>query len=278
MVDDASTDATPRIVLAHADRDPRIRLVSNQVCAGVGAARNRGVAETGAGHIAFLDADDLLTVDSVAARLDALLDAGAGMAYCWSAVIDAEDRVFDMLVQARHSGDIFLQLVRGNFISNGSSVLLTREAIEAAGGFSEALFKAGAQGCEDYLFYVRVARRFPVALVPRVLVGYRETPANMSSDAARMVRSMQLVHAELLEEHPECKALLPAALNNLRAYFAAKKIREGRFVEGLKLMSQLGLSFPRPAIMLLKRSFKAGRPQAPMPLGSVFPYATEPAP
>jgi len=274
VVDDASTDSTAGIVLAHARQDPRIRLVRNQVCRGVGAARNRGAAETSAGYVAFLDADDLMTVDSVAARLDAVIDSRAGIAYCWSAVIDADDRIFDTSFRPTYSGDLFQKLVGGNFIGNGSCVLCTREAIEAAGGFDEALFTAGAQGCEDYQFYLEVACRFPIVCVPRILIGYRETPDNMSSDTSRMLRSMGLVHANLLKARPELEPQLTARKNYLRLHFAVRAIRAGRIAHGFRLMAQLGAAFPRGVYVYLRKNFKMTRSEGLMSEGSKFPYCT----
>jgi len=56
VVDDGSTDASPSIV---ADEYPDVRLVRQSENSGPNAARNRGIRETTAEAVAFLDQDDL---------------------------------------------------------------------------------------------------------------------------------------------------------------------------------------------------------------------------
>lgn len=59
VVDDASTDATARIVEEYSQRDPRIRLIALPDNQGQGPARNVALAAARAPYVAFLDADDL---------------------------------------------------------------------------------------------------------------------------------------------------------------------------------------------------------------------------
>src|SRR5438132_350110 len=59
VVDDGSTDDTPRVVEQHAVRDSRIRLVRAS-SHGVSAARNAGIAAATGAWLLFLDADDSL--------------------------------------------------------------------------------------------------------------------------------------------------------------------------------------------------------------------------
>ncbi len=79
VVDDGSTDATAAI----AQRFGSVLRYVRQPQSGPGAARNRGVAAASSRYLAFLDADDLWTPDSVSLRVAALsadpsLDAAFG--------------------------------------------------------------------------------------------------------------------------------------------------------------------------------------------------------
>ena len=58
IVDDGSSDRSPRLIEDFLARDARVR-AARQLNSGVAAARNRGIAEARGEFIATLDADDL---------------------------------------------------------------------------------------------------------------------------------------------------------------------------------------------------------------------------
>lgn len=202
VVDDGSTDNTCAIATQHADADSRVQLVA-QRNAGVAAARNRGVTESQGPLLTFVDADDLCAPTRVERQVQALRSERAALAYTWSALIDEQSRVLPIVWTPRFQGDVLAALCGGNFIGNGSAVLVTREAFQEAGGFDTSLRAASAQGCEDYKFYLAVAERHPVALVPEFLTGYRQVARNMSSDVMQMFRSWALVREDLRRRRPE---------------------------------------------------------------------------
>jgi CDP-glycerol glycerophosphotransferase len=79
IVDDGSTDESPEIAARFAARDPRFRLVS-QPNAGLGAARNTGVAHASGEFLAFVDSDDAVTPRAYEALLGALDRTGSDFA------------------------------------------------------------------------------------------------------------------------------------------------------------------------------------------------------
>ncbi|MER7904210.1 CDP-glycerol glycerophosphotransferase family protein [Streptomyces sp. NPDC095614] len=80
MVDDGSTDGSRRIAEEFAARDDRFRCV-HQPNAGLGAARNTGVARTtpGVPYLAFADSDDVLVRDAYARMLASLESTGSDL-------------------------------------------------------------------------------------------------------------------------------------------------------------------------------------------------------
>ena len=69
VVDDGSTDETPRIVERMAAADSRIRLLRTMKSSGPGPARNAGVEQARGRWLAFLDSDDLWSPDKLERQL-----------------------------------------------------------------------------------------------------------------------------------------------------------------------------------------------------------------
>jgi glycosyltransferase involved in cell wall biosynthesis len=172
VVDDGSTDGTHALAERHAAADARIRVL-HQANAGVAAARNAGWQHSRAEFIAFVDADDLWAPTKIERQLLALIAGGprAGLAYCWTARLDASGRVTRCYGGIQHAGDVLPEILRSNFIGSGSNVMVRRQAALDVEGYDRRLRDAGAEGCEDWLFSSRVAETYRFTCVPEVLVG-----------------------------------------------------------------------------------------------------------
>lgn len=230
IVDDGSTDNTVAVVRRHLAEDSRITMITQQN-AGVAAARNAGWQAARADFVAFIDADDLWTHDKIEQQLRALLDGGkrTGLAYSWYDWIDADSCVSARSDPVFHSGEVLDYLCQGNFIGNGSSALVRREALTAARGFESGLRASGAEGCEDLLFYCRVAEAYHFAVVPQYQIGYRYLPNNMSSNMPRMFRSWMLVADEIMMRHPGRGPLLEQGFRNYARWLLRRALTGGQW-------------------------------------------------
>ena len=218
VVDDGSTDGTHALAERHAAADARIRVL-HQANAGVAAARNAGWQHSRAEFIAFVDADDLWAPTKIERQLLALIAGGprAGLAYCWTARLDASGRVTRCSGGIQHAGDILPEVLRSNFIGSGSNVMVRRQAALDVEGYDRRLRDAGAEGCEDWLFNSRVAETYRFTCVPEVLVGYRYLPDSMSANRQRMLRSYILACRQMIARRPEHAQ---TTLSGLQAYCA----------------------------------------------------------
>ncbi len=76
LVDDGSTDGTFEIARRYVERDPRFRMV-RQPNAGLGAARNTGLAECTGDLVAFVDSDDSLPAGAYRKMVRTLVESGS---------------------------------------------------------------------------------------------------------------------------------------------------------------------------------------------------------
>ena len=237
VVDDGSRDDTALLARRIAEDDPRIRVL-RQANAGVAAARNHGIQEAHGQYLAFIDADDLWAPTKIAAQMAALETNGDdfGLAYCWSARIDADGVVSTDWDRPLASGAVLVKLMRGNFVGNGSATLVRADIARAAGGFDSRLHHASAQGCEDILFYLKAAALTHFVVVQEHLVGYRVTEANMSSNPNRMWRSWMLVADEMEKLHPGHRHHIRSGLANYGYWLFEGMIRRRRFAPALDFL------------------------------------------
>ena len=203
VVDDGSRDDTAKIVSRFASEDSRIRLVQ-QVNSGVAAARNAALEASKGSLIAPLDADDLWHPLKVELQVNNLGTNGndTGLDYCWFVDIDVQSIITRCYVN-RFEGDVYEALILSNFVGNSSVPLIRRPILEAVGGWDTALRAANAQGCEDWLLYLKIAEGSRVVLTPAFLVGYRQLHGAMSRNVRQMNRSYELTMAQARLARPE---------------------------------------------------------------------------
>jgi glycosyltransferase involved in cell wall biosynthesis len=172
IVDDASTDKTPRIIQSYAD--PRLRYLRNSRCAGVSAARNRALREARAPFVAFLDADDIAYPQRLELQI-AYLNAHQEVALVGAHVdyIDAEGHLLFSEKPGQRPGEpaaLRMELLRRACILPSSATGRTKVLLDC-GGFPEQMRYA-----EDHDLWCRIAVGHDLAILPERLVAYRQHP------------------------------------------------------------------------------------------------------
>jgi len=190
VVDDGSTDETAAKVRGAMRGDSRIRLI-RQANGGVGRARNAGIAAARAPFVAPIDADDLWHPTRLERHLEAFAAAGEGVALVYSPFvrIDEDDRVRYGQPCWRIEGDVFERHLCDNFVCNGSGITVRTAVAREIGGYAWELRDAAAEGCEDWLFQLKIAYRYKFVCVPQYLIGYRASEQALSADLLQMARS-----------------------------------------------------------------------------------------
>jgi len=187
-VDDGSTDATPDILRRHAQRDSRVRIITNRPNKGLPGALNVGFAAA-RGKLHTWTSDDNIARPHMLDRLVAALDANpaAAIAHADYSVIDAGGRMIGYQKVGPAS-----ELLFGNRI--GAAFLYRAEVTRALMGYDETLF-----GVEDYDFWLRAARRFAFVTLGEDLYLYRRHGASLTDRRAQRIHRLasQVLRREL---------------------------------------------------------------------------------
>lgn len=183
VVDDGSTDETGALMQEYVRRwgDPqglvRVRYWRMEK-QGVVAARNRGVAETTAPYVAFLDSDDLWMPRKLEKQL-AILESQAdvGLVHTAFRYIDREGKWADQGPQRLDNPCVgwCVDVLLHEFLVIFSSVVVRRRLLEEAAKAEEhgQVFDPRWTNAQDYDLVLRVARLAKLAYVPEVLTLYR---------------------------------------------------------------------------------------------------------
>jgi glycosyltransferase involved in cell wall biosynthesis len=186
VVDDGDETGTEEVV--EAIGDPRVRLIRSEGPPGVAAARNAGIDAARGRWIAFLDDDDAWAPTKLAEQLAAVQRTGATWAYTGYVTVDPTMRVRGGHPPAS-PGEVVRALRQHNAVpAGGSSVVVRRDALDAAGRFDPSLITS-----EDWDLWLRLAEVGSLAGVPRPLVALREHGAMASRRIERMLTDVEIV-------------------------------------------------------------------------------------
>jgi hypothetical protein len=243
FVDDGSDDGTPAELQRYAERDSRVRVLS-QPPLGLAAASNTGWQAARAPIVARMDADDVALPERLARQLEAL-EAQPELALVGSAVtvIDEDGRRLTSISYPQLPHEIRERLAVGNPLAH-PTVMMRREALEHVGGY-----RASFAYAEDYDLWLRLSERYELSNLAEELLCYRLHPRQVTgSDFEQQVVS--IVVAKELARLRRSGAEEPALPERIdRAFVAALGVSDG----------ELALEAARTAATWSDFLFAAGR-------------------
>jgi glycosyltransferase involved in cell wall biosynthesis len=232
VVDDGSTDDTVRIVTEIQKKDSRVTLY-RQANQGASVARNLGIEKSKADYIAFLDADDLWHPTKIEKQHDLLVASSddVGLVYTYSRMID-----IDGYIQG-HTGACILKrghafhyLLVSNFVGNGSTAMVRRKCLP-----SPKPFDPEQNGNEDIFFYLRIAAKYKVDVVPEFLIGYRwNTGQNNSTNFDRQIFSYESMIGKIRRMYPNIpRRILHWSEAGFYLSYAQTLFKKGRYKQSV---------------------------------------------
>lgn len=248
VVDDGSPDPTAEV----AARYPGVRCVrqSNQ---GLSAARNAGFGASTGEYVVFLDADDRLLPNALAAGLrrfethpECAFVAGRYQS------IAADGSPLEDTHEALVEEDHYRRLLRRNYIVVPAAVLYRRRVLEQVGGFDPSVNAAA-----DYDLYLRIARDHPIHCYEEAVAEYRQHGASMSRKSVLMLRTVLAVLGaqwDHLRADPQLRRDYRDGVRSWREYYGEQLAHEVR----LRVRSRSGGVEVIRNIALLLRHYPRG--------------------
>ncbi|MBD1863681.1 MULTISPECIES: glycosyltransferase [Trichocoleus] len=217
VINDGSQDSTLEVAASISDVRLKIFSYNN---AGVSASRNRGLIHASGDYIAFLDADDLWTLDKLQTQLEALQShPKAVVAYSWTDWIDESGQFLRHGGHITENGDVHKQLLLRDFIESGSNPLILKQALIEVGGFNETLSAAA-----DWDMWLRLAARYEFVAVPSAQVLYRVSSQSMSANVWKMEAESKQVIERAFTQVPDSLSLKRQVLAQRYQYLTLKAL------------------------------------------------------
>lgn len=192
IVDDGSDDGQTLNILSAFKRESNVQVVANLRTKGPAGARNTGLAQVDSEWVAFLDADDVLTPNSIGARIDAAADypeiawCGGDFVFFSDGSPDTGQPVYRSGIKASEAFEnyefdkpLYLEKPVVAFIRQMltwmGAVSIRTDVCRSMGGFREDLFQS-----EDNNLYIRLAREHDFLFVPEIMLAKRKHAEGLS--------------------------------------------------------------------------------------------------
>lgn len=185
VVDDGSSDNT-RTALKHYISKGLIHY-QFQSNSGDSEARNTGIRLAKGKYIAFLDSDDLFLPQKLEKQLRHIENnPNHGMIHSGFSKFDDQGKDLGYRDTARLSGWVYPAiLLEWESLIGISAVMIPREVLDKVGMFDPDIWSS------DLDMWSRIARKYPIAVIPECLTKIRLHPGNMSGNKINLAQNFK---------------------------------------------------------------------------------------
>lgn len=220
IVNNFSSDKTDEIIHSFSDQRIRNFKFANQGI--IAASRNFGIKNSKGIYISFIDSDDIWLRDKLKFQLDYFKENPEIKLISSSLRISGPDKRYngiDTFLNGNiRSGFIYEKLLDYNFIPF-SSVIIENSVFNETGYFDES---PEIMPAEDWDLWLRIARRFQIAFIPKVVGIYRMHNLNHSKNVKKLDKAIYVI-----EKHIQNKWIAEGQGNRAKSHFY---FHEGWFV------------------------------------------------
>lgn len=262
IIDDGSPDQSVNICQQF--EDSRIKIIS-QANRGLAGARNTGIREAQGEYLAFLDGDDLWTVNKLEKHLEHLESSPqVGVSFSPSALIDQTGTPLHTYLIPRLNNITIPYLLRENPVGNGSAAVVRKVVFEEIattsdrkaadlrsdrhGNLETVYFDEQFRRAEDIELWLRIAIQtdWAIAGIPEALTLYRVNSNGLSAEFHQHLATWEQVLAKI---HSYAPTEIAAWENMSRAYklrYAARNsIRHQSGKTAVEFMHRALASYPK---------------------------------
>jgi glycosyltransferase involved in cell wall biosynthesis len=213
ITDDASVDRSKEIIQAYAKKDDRIRAYYHNENKGIAKTMNDGLEAAKGKFIALFSSDDVWVENKLEKQLQVLSETEDLVVWSEGLVIDASRVPTGELFTKKHgaldrrkSGNIFNELLKGNYIC-GQSVILKRENVK------DIKFDEQLKYLNDYKFMVELARRYEFYFIQEPLAMYRIHGKNSTlSNKDEWLKDQIVINEYFLQQYA---SIMPKDVKNI---------------------------------------------------------------
>jgi glycosyltransferase involved in cell wall biosynthesis len=220
VVDDGSTDTTQSVAARYTDV-----VYLRQENQGLAAARNTGLGASRGEFLVFLDADDRLLPQAFEIALQSFADhPDSAFVAGQVSLISAEGLPLPSPPAPELDGDLFLELLRHNFIWSPGAVMYRRRAFDLVKGFNTSV-----DASADFDLHIRIASRMPVYWHGAAVLEYRRHAGSMSRRAALMLKSSvraRRSHRKLVKGNLRYEEALSRGISSVQQDYGEKTMCE----------------------------------------------------